>query len=174
MSNPAFWTAIPESDSDSNDDDEDWSLPPPDPVKEAEIRAALEAASALKLKKQEEEMKYESEEDKRKREREERRKQLLLEMEQSELSQANENTAPLESSNTFPDEAPGVPKKKALPGVVSCCYNAHICVANPLFQRGCRTCRKNPCSHTPPLTSSTHPLPLHLPPTYERSVSQNN
>ena len=57
MSNPAFWTAIPQSDSDSSDGDEDWSLPPPDPVKEAEIRAALEAANALKLKKQEEEMK---------------------------------------------------------------------------------------------------------------------
>jgi hypothetical protein len=39
MSNPAFWTAIPQSDSDSSDDDEDWSLPPPDPVKEVEIRA---------------------------------------------------------------------------------------------------------------------------------------
>jgi hypothetical protein len=116
MNNPAFWTAIPESDSDGNEDDEDWSLPPPDPVKEAEIRAALEAANALKHAKQQEEMKYESAEDRRKREREERRKLLLLQMQQTDATETSENAAPSESSNTLSDEAPVVPKKKPLPG----------------------------------------------------------
>ena len=64
-------------------------------------------------------MKYESEEDRRKREREERRKQLLMQMEQMELSEAkSENEAPIESSNSLSDEAPPVPKKKALPGCI--------------------------------------------------------
>jgi hypothetical protein len=118
MANPAFWTAIPESESD-NDDDEDWSLPPPDPKKEAEIRAALDAANALRRSKMEAEISYESEEDRRKRERDERRKQLLLRMEQMES--ASENTAPASPSNAPPTDSPPVPQKKALPGADARC-----------------------------------------------------